>query len=420
MRPDGRKKLMPEAARVVIEHLRSGVPSPEVAEALSTARERLIAVLEADMERVADGRATRNHQVMTANYGDGKSHVLNALWLRARRRRWLVSMVTFSREAPLDQTERVYRKVAARTYMPGVERPGLGPLLDALAERPEVTQRLLREVERNLHPKVALALAARLEGRGDPVTVDEERHGYRHSVSDIRRAYQERTGKRPPKVERYLVGEHAFDYFRLVDAMVRALELPGWLLLFDEVEMIGNLGRMGRARSYAFMGRMTDPKTLPSTYSVWMVSSNFRPRVIEQLEEPARLPAWLTERGREPLAQEVVRPLDDLVRAQGLPPLTSEDLREMFGAIVEVHAAALHWQPPLDGIALLDRIRAQVPERDAKVRQLVRGAVQYLDLMQQYGKEPRIRLHSVGEAPITPEDDELPAGTAVVRDWPDD
>lgn len=404
-------------ARVVIEHLRSGVPSPEVAEALSTTRERLIATLEEDMARVAADRALHHHRVMTANYGDGKSHILNALWLRARRQGWLVSLVTVSREAPLDQAERVYRKVAARTFMPGVERPGLGPLLDALAARPDAAQRLLRQVERDLHPKIALALAARLEGRGDPVVVDEELHGYRHSVSDIRRAYQERTGARPPRVERYLVNEHAFDYFRLVDAMSRALDLRGWLLLFDEVEMIASLGRLGRARSYAFVSQLTDPRLMPATYSVWMLSSNFRPRVVDELDEPNRLPVWLAARGRDALVAPAKGALEALVRAQSLPPLTPRDLSDMLDVIVQVHAEALAWQPPLDGAALLERVRAQVPERDAKVRQIVRAAVQFLDLMKQYGAEPRIRVRAVVEAPLA--DDEPEADSAVERDWPE-
>lgn len=410
---------MPDVARVVIEHLRSGVPSPEVADALSSARESLLGTLEEEMAFTAEGKGHRRCQFMTANYGDGKSHALNALWLRARRRGWLVSMVTISRETPLDQVERVFRKVAARTYMPGVDRPGLGPLLDTLADRPEATQRLLRQVERDLHPKVALAIAARLEGRGDSVVVDEDLHGYRHTVTEIRRAYQDRTGQRPPKIGRYVVSEHALDYFRLVDAMVRALDMPGWLLLFDEVEMVGNLGRLGRARSYAFMDRLTDPATLPNTFSVWMVSSNFRPRVIDELEEPAKLPEWLRARGRDVLAQQIVRPLNDLSRAKSLPPLTEDDLQEMFGAIAELHGAAFGWEPPLGGPGLLDRIRTQVPERDAKLRQLVRASVQFLDLMHQYGREPALRLHTVGEAAITPEDDDPPPGVAVTRDWPD-
>lgn len=410
---------VPDLARVVVEHLRSGVPSPEVAEALSGAREAVLDGLARDMAQVAAGAAGRRHQVITANYGDGKSHLLNALWLRARRAQWAVSMISVSRESPLDQAERVYRKVAARTYMPGVARPGLGPFLDALAERPDAAQRLLAEAWRDLHPKVALALEARLKGRGDPSAVDEELHGFRHSVADVRRAYLERTGERAPKVERYRVGEHAFDYFRLVDALTHALGLAGWLILFDEVEMVGNLGRLGRARSYAFMDRVTDPKVLAHTYSVWMVSTNFRPRIVDELEEPSRLPAWLEARGQEALARQIARPLASLLRADALPPLSASALAQMFDTIVDLHARALGWQPPLDGAALLERIRAQLPEADVKVRQRVRAAVQYLDLLRQYGAEPRLRLRSVGEAAIAPEEDEPPPGTAVARDWPD-
>ncbi len=410
---------MPETSRVVVEHLRSGVPSPEVAAALSGAREPLLQALERDMEARSQGDSTRPFQTITANYGDGKSHVLNALWLRARQRGWLVSTATVSRESPLDQVERVYRKVAARTFMPGVGRPGLGPLLDAVSVRPDTVERLMAQAWRDLHPKVALALEARLRGRGDPVTVDEDLHGYRRSVADIRRAYHERTGDAPPKVDRYRVGEHAFDYFRLVDALVHALELPGWLLLFDEVEMVASLGRLGRARSYAFIGQVTDGRLLPHAFSVWMVSTNFRTRVVDELDDAANLPAWLAERGHEGLVRQVARPLAALVGAAALPPLGADDLRRTFEAILAAHAAALSWQPPLDGAALLERIRAQMPERDAKVRQLVRAAVQYLDLLQRYGTEPRLVVRSVAEATVRPEEEEPPEGTVVSRDWPD-
>jgi len=410
---------VPEVARTVIEHLRSGVPSPEVADALSAGREGLLDGLEADMSRLALGGGGPRLEVLTANYGDGKSHLLNALWLRARHQGWLVSMVTVSRETPLDQPERIYRKVAARTFAPGVRRPGLGPLFDRLAERPETTQRVLRDVERSMHPKVALALAARLEGRGDPTTVDEDLHGYRHSVADVRRAYQERTGLRPPKVEPYRAGEHGFDYFRMVDAIVRGLEIPGWLVLFDEVEMIAGLGRAARARSYALVDRFASRDLVPSTFSVWMVSSNFRPRVMDDLRDPDVLPGWLAARGQEALARQIVRPLESLVAARALPPLSDEDVRAIFDTIIDLHARALAWRPPLDGADLLARIRVQLPERDVKVRQLVRAAVQYLDLTRQHGVEPRLRLRAVVEG-VWPVGEEPSPDVPVVREWPED
>jgi hypothetical protein len=153
---------------------------------------------------------------------------------------------------------------------------------------------------------------------------------------------------------------------------------------------------------------------------VWMVSSNFRTRVVDELREPDQLPPWLAARGRDDLAARVARPLEDLTRAPSLGPLSSDDLRDMFTAIVQVHGAALRWQPPLDGPALLARVRSQVPEHDAKVRQLVRAAVQYLDLLHQYGVEPRLRLRSVAEASFTPGEDDLPEDAAVERNWPDD
>jgi hypothetical protein len=408
--------------RAVIEHLRSGVPSPQAADLLVGARERLVETIEQDLVRLAEGTGARHMQVIAGNYGDGKSHLLQALWQRARRAGWLVSYVSVSREAPLDQIERVYRKVAARTYMPGLDRPGIGPLLETLVERPAAAERLLRFAARELHAKVRVALEARLEGRGDPQIVEEDLAGYRHSNADVRRAYQERVGRAAPRIDRYRVVEHAIDYFRLLDAATAALDMPGWLVLFDEVEMIGSLQKRGRALSYATMAEFIDGVRLPHTYSVWAMASNFRNELLAQ-DESGALASWLVEKGQTALAERIVAPLQALRHASVLPKLTDEALAQAFDTIIELHAGAMAWTPPFDGAALLERIRRQLPERDAKVRQLVRASVQYLDLTFVYGEEPRLTMRALGEAaamlPADPEDD-LGADENVRRDWPED
>lgn len=355
-------------ARIGIEHLRAGVPSVEVAEILSTGRKRILSDIERELSSMQAGRPARNMRIVAANYGEGKSHTLNAVRAMASREQFLVSRLTVSRETPLDRIERVYRKLAAQTYFPGIERPGLDGLLQAIAERPDAVQRLLRFVEANLHPKIGLMLEARLEGKlGDTEPLDGDLSGYFLSLAALRHAYEDNVGRRAPKIERFVLAQ-AFDYLRLVDEMAVLAGLSGWVILLDEAEMIGRVGRRARSLAYAFLGRLGNPREMPHTYSVVAVASSFQSDLADRLDEAQKLPAWLRERGHEELAQSVVEPIRRLSDAPHLPPLSEEDLAEIFGTIVAAHGAAYGWTPPITGAELLKQIRVPLRERDIKVR----------------------------------------------------
>lgn len=412
--------MEPELARRVIEQLRSGVPSREVAAALPFGRVRLFSDFEEDLEKLKGGTRGRNFLVLVANYGDGKTHALQGAWHAAEKRNFLVSALTVSRETPLDRTDRVYRKIILRTYAPGVGRSGLDPLLREIGKRPEDVQRLLRFSERELHPKVHLALEARFEGRGGQGDVwDEDLAGYFHTVGTVRQKYRE-SFRKAPQVPKFVMREHSFDYFRLVDELTVTAGLSGWVILVDELEMLARLGKRARALSYAFLAKLTTERRLPHTYSVWALASSFQTDLLEAKDEAAKLPEWLVERGAPELAAAVADPIHLLSSAPVLPPLKEEDLVQTFSAIVASHGMAYGWNPSLDGRDLLARIRKWMPERDVKVRQLVRAAVQFLDILCQHGEEPDLRLTGV-DAPleVSEDDEEPPAGEGVLRTWAD-
>ncbi len=406
-------------ARTCIEHLRAGVPSRNAAELLSVGRRRVLKEIEEDLAALQHHRPRRSMRIVAANYGEGKSHTLNAVRALAEREHFLVSQITVSRETPLDRVERVYRKLIARTYFPGLERPGLDTLTAEIERRPEAAQRLLRFAQAELHPKIGLVLEARFEGRrGDIEPLDMDLAGYFLSAPELRRAFDDNTGRRAPKIDRFVLPQ-AFDYFRLVDEMSTLAGLPGWILLIDEAEMIGRVGRRARARSYGLLAKLQDRTLLPHTYSVAAVASSFQTDLAERLAESEQLPAWLRERGEDELAAVVAAPISLLQGAPHLPPLSESDLAEVFEGIVRTHAEAYGWSPPLTGAELLQRIRKPLRERDIKVRQLVRAAVHFLDLSLFYGEEPQLRVHGVEEPvyDVAEDEDEPPEGEAVTRGW---
>ncbi len=405
-------------ARTCIEHLRAGVPSRAVSEVLSAGRARTLADVEEDLRSLQGGRPRRGMRMVAANYGDGKSHTLNAVRNMAEREHFLVSELTVSRETPLDRVDRVYRKLVGRTYVPGVERPGLDALWQEIERRPEATERLLRIAQTKLHAKIGAVLEARLEGRrGDVEPLDRDLSGYFLAMPDLRRAYEDNTGRKLAQVERFKL-DQAFDYLRLIGEAVAVAGLAGWVILIDEAEMIGSVGRRARARSYDLLGRLQDRAALPHTYTVVAVAASFQQTLAERLREQEELPLWLVERGDAELAQRIQGPVRQLQGAPNLPPLTETDLAQVFDGIVRIHADAFGWTPPLDGQELLKRIRGPLRERDIKVRQLVRAAVHFLDLYEVYGEEPTLRVHGIVEPAVAAAgEDEPPDGAAVRRGW---
>jgi len=406
-------------ARTCIEHLRAGVPSRAAAEVLSAGRARTLADIEEDLLSLATGKGRRSLRIVAANYGDGKTHTLNAVRNLAERERFLVSELTVSRETPLDRVDRVYRKLIGRTYFPGVERPGLDAVWQEIERRPEAKERLLRIAQTKLHPKVGAVLEARLEGgRGDAEPLDRDLAGYFLAMPDLRRAYEDSTGRKLSPIDRFKL-DGAFDYLRLIGEAVAVAGLAGWVILIDEAEMIGSVGRRARARSYDLLGRLQDRTALPHTYTVVAVAASFQQTLAERLREQEELPIWLAERGDGELAQRIQGPLRQLASAPNLPPLTEADLAQVFEGIVRIHADAFAWTPPLGGQELLRRIRGPLRERDIKVRQLVRAAVHFLDLYEVYGAEPKLRVHGIAEPPLAAAagEEEPPAGEAVRRGW---
>ncbi len=409
---------VPDLNRLVMEHLRSGVTSPEVAGTLTAGRERILAQVEADLDGVARSRAGKGFRIVAANYGEGKSHLLNAIHLLARSLNFVVTTVTISRETPLEPVDRLYRKLAARTEVPGVERRGVEALVAALERDEASAQRLLRVAEQSLHPRIARVLEARLEGRrGDLEPLETELMGYFLVHGDLARAYRDNMGRALPKLPRFHK-EDAFDYLRLVDELTVAAGFAGWVILVDELEMVGRMGRLTRARSYARLGQLTEGRALPHTYSVWALASSFHNDILERKEEADKLPQWLNARGHGELAAAVARPLRALAEAPVLAPLSDGDLTAMLRTIITAHGAAYRWRPPYQGEDLLGVVRAAMPERDTKVRQLVRAAVQVLDYHLLYDESPAIEVHGLEEPrPLEPEE---PDGDDFVRrDWPE-
>lgn len=114
-------------ARGAIEALRSGVPSRHAVRRLGTTQEEIDAEFERRLDEVEAGGCVEP-LVFSANFGAGKSHLLNHLSVRAADRRFVHAYLVVSPETPPGNPHLVLKAIADAAEAPGRE----GPALEAL------------------------------------------------------------------------------------------------------------------------------------------------------------------------------------------------------------------------------------------------------------------------------------------------
>ena len=400
--PAGRRAT----ARRLVEHLRSGVPVPPTDPPLTSGRARLVARA-ADMLDVVAQKGSRT-LTLQANYGDGKTHALRTIWHLAAERGFVVSNVALTRETPFDRLDRVYPKIVAETYIPGSRQPGLDRLLQPLTPGSEAAQAALRFAEDHLHPKLHAVLRNLVDGSSteaverlvqDICRIDLD-------IADLKRIHRANFGQ-PLKIERFSAQRDVRDYFRLVDFLVSAAGYSGWVILFDEAELIGRLGRGARAKAYANIGRLAaDGLGCRRLLGVFAVASNFYDSVLERKHDAAQAAEWLQARGDADGAERCRDGLAALHEAVLLEPLSAANWGQMVQQLLDAHEAAYGWSAGLSAEAFWRQVEALAPETDTRVRTRLRVAIQWLDLVMQHGHPPAVRVSGPSEPALEWEADD--------------
>ncbi len=390
-----------EAERV-LESLRSGVPSAALAERLAIGRERL---LERADQVLAGGLV---HPLMVcANYGDGKTHFLEAVAVKARQAGWVVSTVSVSREVPLANLDKFYGAVAAATRLPDSSVSGLAPLLNKVRERGRARTNLDGVPERLRYVLDAYCLDSvdhrdellgELSGRPIGSLSKILHDAFAHAV----------------KFERFSPTQDAIGYFRLMDRLVTLAGYRGWVLLIDELELLGKTGIGQRARAYSNLARLIHgAEPLEHTWVVAALASNYYPEVIDARQDPTAAPEWLAKRARSDEAADATRGIQVLLQAERLAPLSPDEVDHLLRMVRDAHAAAYAWTPP-EVEPYLAAVR-HLAKSGAPVRTRIRAAVQWLDLWMQYGHAPTIEVwnpQGTSLAELPDESAEQPTGVS--------
>ena len=378
-------------ARRAVEALRSGVPSRDAVAALGTAQgeaEDRVADLLGRLSWPSRGTAGRQRGVLLGGgFGSGKSHLLEHLTAGALDAGWCVSRVVVSKETPLHDPSKVLRAAAESATVTG-SLPGEA-LAEAAAELDADSAAYAELLLWTASPRgglderfaATLPLYVKLRDVDDQAagTIVRFWAGDPLKVADLRRWLRE-AGEPRPVLHPVPVKDLARQRLRFAARLLAATGRAGWLLLFDEAELVGRYALMSRARSYAelawWLSGETEDGDVPLA-SVIAMTDDFEAAVLSGKDDRSVVPRRLRDKqtpdadilaGRAEAGMRLIE--REMVR---LAPPDDAELQRTYHRLRELHGEAFEWDPP--DVPGLERLGAN------RMRQYVRAWINEWDLV---------------------------------------
>lgn len=403
--------------RRALEALRSGVPNREAVNILGCNQpeaEHLFATL---LQQCADQQNPPGRSLgmlVAGGFGSGKSHLLSYLEHHALSQGFVCSRVAISKETPLYDLGKVFKSAVDQGCVPDRS----GQLMEAIGvglhENSGAYGRVLKWADSERHGlhRMFPATAVVHGEASDPELMSDIRafwSGERIAVSRVKNGLRA-IGQlqnyifRAPKAS-----ELAPQRLRFATELIKGAGYQGWVVLLDEIELVGYYSRLQRARSYAELARWlgkVSGDACPGLVVVGTVTDDFASRIISP-DDPAGkkdrdyVGHWLHSRGEAAVAARAETGMRVLEQeAIQLQPPTAEQITTTVEKLRRIYSVAYTWEAP----------RAENPTGGAghrsRMRYKVRAAINKWDLMRLYPNS-RPEMEGIEYRPDYQEDPEL-------------
>ena len=344
-------------ARRAVAALRAGVPSRDAVLALGSAAPEIEETFRARLSGLAEG-TTPPGLLVAGNFGAGKSHLLEYLQQIALAERFVTSKVVISKETPLYDPAKLYRAAVRAAIVPGRRGAALPQLASELEwESPRYLDfyRWAQGPSRELDQRFAATLFLYERGHQDPEL--QERilafwAGDPLQVGEIRRALKSLGERTVYALDKIDVRSLALQRFRFATRLAQAAGYAGWVLLVDEVELIGRYSLNQRARSYAELARWLGAlknDVYPGLLGVLAITSDFEAAVLEARADREAVSNRLRASPRETdhlIAGQAERGMRLLGKATKLAAPSRKVIAATYERVKAIHGEAYGWTPP--------------------------------------------------------------------------
>jgi hypothetical protein len=355
--------------RRAIEALRNGVPNRDAVRLMGCHQEAVEAAFTDKIQQVPEFLSAGKQVpglLVSGQFGTGKSHLLEYLEHRALSRGFVCSRIVISKETPLFDPAKLFRAAIESAVLP--DRAGHAIQEGALRLRN--TDEYARFYQwcssptSGVSPLFPATLFLHERLGGDPELVEAVVNfwsGERLSVSRIRQGLRLVNATSMFQAHNVPAQILPLERFLFTARMFAGAGYKGWVLMIDEVELIGRYSFLQRAKSYSELARwmgLLEDEYYPGILAVGAITATFDPEVLDvngkddfpslrrKLESSGRQDYRAIAARAEVGMRLIRRGSSDLKQPQG------EDLEQTYRRLKDLYGKAYGWLPPQIASAL--------------------------------------------------------------------
>ena len=344
-----------------VEALRNGVPNRDAVAVLGCNQPEIEDEFRRQLERtkqaIADG--SKNEGMLVAgDFGAGKSHLLEYLMHLALEQNFVCSKIVISKETPFFDPAKLYRAAAEAAIVPGKRGSAMTEIAAALKfnNRDYAGFYQWTHQEANLNARFAATLFLFERMSNEPELSNRIIRFWSGDKIDAGEIKKYLKACREPvtyKIDKIPAKELALQRFKFAARLIVAAGYAGWVLLVDEVELIGRYSLLQRAKSYAelarWMGKLEE-SSITGLTSVLAITEDFQTKVLEGKDDFEKAPNRLRAKGTESdllLAGQAERGMRAIQNEFKLLKAPDKDvLTQTYDKVKSIHAKAYDWEPP--------------------------------------------------------------------------
>ena len=351
-----------EDLKRAIEALRNGVPNRDAVQFLgcgqSAVEERFRQQLDAVEPKLREGRQSAG-MLVAGGFGTGKSHLLEYLQHVALGQNFACSRVVISKETPLYDAAKLYKAAVESAVVPGRSGQAIQEVaLKLRQDSPQYRDLFVwaNSAESGIAALFPATLLLRERLSGDPEMLEEISGfwgGEKLPVARVRSGLKQIGESAAFSVKAVTIKELAYQRFRFGARLMRAAGYRGWVILIDEVELIGRYTLLQRAKSYAELARwlgMVEGEQYAGLTTVATVHNSFVPAVLEGKGDRDNVVPKLRDKGTDEFNAMAARAETGMRTIEREPlNLAAPDnaiLDHTYATLKELHGRAYAWAPP--------------------------------------------------------------------------
>ncbi len=397
-----------------MEALRSGVPNRDVVKVLGSHQpdlegkfRRLLQEMES---QVPQGSPTKG-LIIEGGFGSGKSHLLKALQHVAVEQQFVCSPIVISKETPLYNVATLFRSAITDALVPGKQGDALTEIAGELNfQSPQYAELYdwVHRADSGCDARFAATLYLYERMINDP----ELSHrmirywaGDPISNGQLKKYLQGCAPEIPYVFEKISPQELAWQRFQFVSRLVMAAGYKGWILLIDEVEIIGRYSFKQRMKSYAEVARWLGARedtVCPGITGIVALTDDFQSVVLEEKQDTHKIEQLAQSEDVSDPANHAHASLRGirLIEEEGVE--LTRPYETMVDALYErlrgLHGSAYSWDPP--------QVSAVEKLSSTRMREYVRGWITEWDLRRLY-PEAQLDIEILDVRQTYDEDQEL-------------